>query len=653
MRTFILMVFSLTTLVGTVNAQEKLPRFESAPCPFEGAEKQEDVKCGYLVVPENRSLPDGRTLRLSVAILKSLSDSPSPDPLVFLSGGPGLPSVKHSMSRSKSPFWTRYRETRDLIFFDQRGTGFSDPLFCPELDFTHQTAAFRGLSANEQQSLLIEAVADCRQIMLAKGTDFAYYNSATSAQDLDNLRKALSYNSWNLFGVSYGTRLALTAMRDTPEGIRSAIIDSNWPPNAPLADDNERLMRSLNLVFEQCAANTNCNSRFPNLEQDFFSMLDDFQANPMVLELGAPDRFPDGRIIVNGDLLASGVFQGLYDRNFIGILPLMVRELGVRNTDVVTALADGLVKEPGMSSGLYLAIACYEWIPRITNSMIEADRAQHPELSVWKINGETNAVCDSWHAQRAPASERRSVYSNIPTLVAAGEFDPITPPSYSQLTAAGLPNSTYIHVPGAGHAAIPFTECTQSIMEAFLEQPTASLDTSCIAGMAPASFTTDVLMNPGIYRLAKSLRGEPSTIRIAGLGLMLLILISPIIIWPSVWVVRRIRKTEVLIPTGAAKARWLAVGASLLGLGFLIGLTSIVLRTAQDNPFLLGFGVPASVGPVFVLPWLMILATIGVAWFTVAAWRRDWWSFAGRVHYFLIFIACASFIVWLLKLGLI
>jgi len=173
MRTFILMIFSLTTLVGTVNAQEKLQRFESAPCPFEGAEKQEDVKCGYLVNPENRSLPDGRTLRLSVAILKSVSDSPSPDPLIFLSGGPGRPSVKHSMSRSKNPFWTRYRETRDL-FFDQRGTGFSDPLFCPELDFTHQTAVFRGLSGNEQQNLLIEAVADCRQTMLEKGIDFAY-----------------------------------------------------------------------------------------------------------------------------------------------------------------------------------------------------------------------------------------------------------------------------------------------------------------------------------------------------------------------------------------------------------------------------------------------------------------------------------------------
>ena len=104
MRTFILLIFSLTLLAGTVNAQEKLPRFESAPCPFEGAEKQEDVKCGYLVVPENRSLPNGRTLRLAVAILKSLSDNPLPDPLVYLSGGPGGASVKYSVYRLKNSF---------------------------------------------------------------------------------------------------------------------------------------------------------------------------------------------------------------------------------------------------------------------------------------------------------------------------------------------------------------------------------------------------------------------------------------------------------------------------------------------------------------------------------------------------------------------
>ena len=409
------------------------------------------MKCGYLVVPENRSLPNSRTLRLAVAILKSLSDNPLPDPLVYLSGGPGGASVKYSVWRLKNSFWDQYRKKRDLIFFDQRGTGYSDPKFCPELDFTYQTTSLRGLSANEQNTLVIEAVAECRQSMIAKGIDFAFYNSTTSARDLDDLRSALGYDTWNLYGLSYGTRLALTAMRDTPEDIRSVILDSNWPMNALMADSYARLKRSLDLVFEQCADDTDCNASFPNLKQNFFAMLDDFEANPMVLDMGEPDRFPDGRIVINGNVLAAGVFQGLYDPNFISILPLVVRELGSRNEDVITALADGLVTQPGVvSSGLQLAVNCYEWSSRLTSGMKEGDRAQHPELSVWKPYPDSSDICETWHTQRAPASEFGAVRSNIPTLVAAGEFNPITPPSYSQLTAASLPNSTYIYVPGAG-----------------------------------------------------------------------------------------------------------------------------------------------------------------------------------------------------------
>jgi len=653
MKSSSLLILLLTALVGVVNAQEKLPRYETAPCPFEGAEDRNDVQCGYLIVPENRNLADGRTLRLSVAVLKSLSNKPLADPLVYLSGGPGGPSVKYSMARLKSSFWTPYREQRDLIFFDQRGTGFSDPEFCPEMNFALQTATFRGLSADEQQSFIVEAVTACRENMLSKDIDFGFYNSATSALDLNDLRGELGYEQWNLFGISYGTRLALTAMRDTPEGIRSVIIDSNWPPNAPLADDNERLMRSLNLVFEQCQANADCHAAFPALEQDFFAMLDDFEENPLALELGDPDRFPDGRIVVDGNLLAWGVFQGLYNRKFIGILPLLVREVRRRNVSLLTALADGLVKEPGFSSGLQYAVDCYEWLTLRSPEMMEADRSRHPELRVWRAYADRNETCDAWHKQRADGSEHQPVFSDIPTLVAAGEFDPITPPSYSQLAAATLTNSTYIEVNGAGHGAIPFNDCTESIMATFLDDPAQPLDTSCVAGISPVSFTTDVYMNPGIYRLAKLLQGEPALARLASLGLIALLLLSAVVIWPLAWLVRRIRQRQPATPAGANRARWLAAFTALLGLGFLAGLAGIVLMTAKENPFLLGFGVPGSASPIFLLPWLVLLATIGVALFAVAAFKQRWWNSASRAHYLFITLACAGLVAWVFSLGLI
>ncbi len=609
-------------------------------------------KCGYLVVRENRGLPDGRTLRLSVAVLKSPDSNPQPDPLVFLSGGPGDPSVKNTINRLDSPFWTRYRAKRDLIFFDQRGTGFSEPEFCQEMRFPLYTSTFRGLPAAERQALVVEAVAACRRNMIAKGIDFGFYNSAASAQDLDDLRRALGHEQWNLFGVSYGTRLALTAMRDTPAGIRSVVIDSTWPPNAPIANSKEMLMRSLNLAFGQCAATPDCRSGFPALRQDVFSALNDFEANPMILEMGDPGRFPDGRVVVDGNLLAWGIFRGFYEANFIRVFPLFVREVRARNRHVLTAAVDGLAREPDSSYGLQYAVDCYEWITRISPEMAEADRLRHAKLDVWQAYADQREICEGWHDQRAPESALQAVNSDLPVLIFAGEFDPITPPALGRLAAESLPNSTFVEVRGTGHGAVPFTDCTRSIMEVFLDRPSEPLDTSCVAAIAPISFATDVHMNAGVYRLAKQIQ-EPSLVRALGFGLMLLLLLSAVVVWPLAGLVRRIRRRPKSMPAVAMKARWIAAFTSLLGLAFVVALGAVILVTAQNDPYVLGFGVPGSAGPIFILPWLFLLGTMGVVVLAVSAWRRRWWTLAGRLHYLLIAFACIGLVVETFGLGLL
>ena len=209
---FCLLSFFVTPVFGT----ETIPRFTKSECPFPVEEPLEGVECGYVFVPENREKPEGRSLRLAVAILRSLSSTPEPDPIVFLSGGPGLRSVHNTPARTESSFWKPLRENRDLIFFDQRGTGYSDPEFCPEL-YSVFSASFRGLPPLERTASQVRALQDCRSRMVKQGIDFSAYNSRTSAKDLEDIRRALGFNQWNLFSVSYGTRLALTAMRETPD----------------------------------------------------------------------------------------------------------------------------------------------------------------------------------------------------------------------------------------------------------------------------------------------------------------------------------------------------------------------------------------------------------------------------------------------------
>ena len=219
-------------LAGVATAQGEAV-YERGPCPFDGAEGVEGLECGTLTVRERRGLRGGRTLRLAVAVLRSTGADPAPDPLVFLSGGPGGRSVEGTPGRTRSAFWSRLRERRDLIFFDQRGTGLSEPRFCPELDTAVAVAPYRNLTASELEAEWVATARTCRAEMEAAGVDLTAYTSAASARDLDDLRRALGYASWNLLGVSYGTRLALEALREAPAGIRAVILDSVLPPDAP------------------------------------------------------------------------------------------------------------------------------------------------------------------------------------------------------------------------------------------------------------------------------------------------------------------------------------------------------------------------------------------------------------------------------------
>jgi hypothetical protein len=149
-------------------------------------------------------------------------------------------------------------------------------------------------------------------------------------------------------------------------------------------------------------------------------------------------------------------------------------------------------------------------------------------------------------------------------------------------------------------------------------------------------------MNPGIYRLAKQLEG-PSTIRMLGAGAVLLLLLSAVVSWPLAGLVRRIRRRSLSMPAGARNARWLAALTSMVGLAFVVAVGAVIAMTVEDNPYLLGFG----------LPWLLMLGTGGVVVLAVVAWRRGWWTLAGRLHYSFIACACVALIAGIASSGLL
>ena len=316
-------------------------RYEQAPCQFQIPPGQ-TVECGYLIVPEDRGQSGGPTIRLHVGVFRSQSGDEAPDPIVYLAGGPGenaLELVPLTFNQRFAPFLA----DRDFIMFDQRGTGLSQPaLDCPEHVETALDTLDQDLSVEEQLTLETEAILACRDRLVSEGVNLAAYNSAENAADLSDLRQALGYDEWNLYGISYGTRLALTTMRDFPEGIRSVILDSSYPLQVNLYTAlTANARRAFNVLFDGCAAEPTCNAAYPELEATFFELVEQLSDTPVTRSITNPRTGESFDKLISGTRLIGFLFQSLYPTQIIPVLPKIIFD--ARNGDFDTlAFIEGL-----------------------------------------------------------------------------------------------------------------------------------------------------------------------------------------------------------------------------------------------------------------------------------------------------------------------
>ncbi len=298
-----------------------------------------DIACGTLDVPENWDHPEGRRIQIGYLVLKSTAAQPMPDPVVFLAGGPGASPLTSSEIMAR--FFAGLRQERDVVFFDQRGTRLSSPLRCeaytkqmalflpPEQDdsagppatpaypdeITNPDALLQ--NAREQYG---PAAAACAQQLAEQGADLTQYNSIASANDVVSLVKALGYDEYDLYGISYGTRLALEVMRNHPEsGLRSVVLDSTY---APEIKTYEQLATSsyevATRLFSDCERDPACNAAYPDLKQRFIALLAQLRAEPVVSD--------DGTQITDLDLI--NVMHSITPRvEIVPYIPLLIAEL--------------------------------------------------------------------------------------------------------------------------------------------------------------------------------------------------------------------------------------------------------------------------------------------------------------------------------------
>jgi pimeloyl-ACP methyl ester carboxylesterase len=471
---------------GSEPSGEPAAHFETAPCPKtpHPIPALKSARCGYLVVPEDRKHPNGRTIRNAVAILPAKSNHPKPDPIVFMTGGPGAAAILDI------PFLVDagINRNRELIVMAQRGTLYDKPdLYCPELDhfYARQVSmVFDAPSTGARQAVAARA---CHDRLVRRGTEPAAYNTTENTADFAELRQALGVKEWNVYGYSYGSDLALSFMRDHPEGIRSVTIDSVVPPNIvslPWTWSSAR--EGITTIFKACEAQPSCNRHYPHLLPTFISEVRKLEAHPMVRRVRPPQGGPPVKVVLDGGTLVN-MLVGNVPR--WPEVPAAITELAEGDPHrFLEARAAGAVvpEDPEQALGMTESFICQEWEPYGgPAAILRAGRQVFPTFPASVLVNAPQLpflkeLCREWKVPKAPASQRVRVHGDIPTLVVSGAVDSKTGAKWGRYAARSLGKSTYVRIDNVAHWVIVQSPCAQRIFQSFLSRPTGP-QTACAA----------------------------------------------------------------------------------------------------------------------------------------------------------------------------
>jgi pimeloyl-ACP methyl ester carboxylesterase len=474
LRLVVFLVVALGPFVPPSEAQSHRPRFERTTCWVDGDwARSARRECGWLVVPESRDRPSAQSVRLAVEILRARKPTGAP-PRVFLHGGPGgaggIRLYSEGVARSLSSVHP------DVVIYDQRGAGFSQPKLCAAYDAAPDKA-------------LAEARRACITELEAQGVDRYAYNTAASVADLIDLRRTLGYRTWDVYGVSYGARLAQEAIARDGRGIRSIVLAS---PNArsfsSQAEQPLSTQRALENVVAACARQLSCRNAFPDVEGDFYAVYDDLTSSPLPIPITRSDGARE-TVRFDGARLVNDIRNRLLIRPRVTVarLPLLLHELrtGDRARAAREIVAEG--SEKALDRALRALINCSDHATYGATYRKTLDSVNAVARTPFRRGIDTE--CEEWLPRLRDGSMPPPVRSDIPTLILTGHFDDRTPTEHAHRIAATLGRAYLVEFPDEAHDTRP-GDCRAAIVAQFFENPMRQPDTSCVATIPPIPFAT-------------------------------------------------------------------------------------------------------------------------------------------------------------------
>ncbi len=321
-----------------------VPRFEATPCDLPDiVDVLPRLRRGVVRVPRDHAHPDGPSYALAVVVVRSERQPVRPDPVVYISGGPGGPLTVYADYQARHP----YAAYRDLVLIDQRGTGRSEPRLCPDLQVNLVTAMLAVVIDPSQANLDDDRAAHtaCRRELAANGVNPNDFGTSAMVEDFEWVRRALGVARWNVVGESYGTTVAMTLLARHPDSVRSAVLDSLNPPDAFFAMPwSRRVAQARDAFLAVCEADPRCRAATPDLPGSYRQAVAQLGHEAPPVALPPALHVPGNRVRLTASLFEEVVGRLVYYPPARDGLP-----------GLITATRDGDLRPAGAALATLLA----------------------------------------------------------------------------------------------------------------------------------------------------------------------------------------------------------------------------------------------------------------------------------------------------------
>ena len=452
--------------------------FEECRLPTPAGTQSPSAFCTRLEVPENWNKPNEKPIELAVAWLPARAKKPLAAPVVLIAGGPGQ-AARESFS-SLLPAYRPIREEHHLLLVDQRGTGASAPIRCP---------ATTAKGPGKQSPELIRKWAEDCIAQHSESHDLSQYHTESAIKDLDAVRQALGIKTWNMLGVSYGTRVVQRYARRFPDTLHHLVLDGVIPDDVPLgAEDEINLERAIQAQLERCSDDESCTTRFGSPYGNLNDFAETLSGEDLRVQVRHPRTGARLERPLNRAVLGSWIRVMAYAPELIPLIPWTLEQAQQGDAAPLVAQAWMIEEmlEKQISMGMQLSVICNEQIPPPVNREITEPKTR--ALFQRDAALDLRALCELWPKSSQQPKKPPPGKIQAATLLLSGQYDPVTPPTYGERAAADFSRARHLVLQGQTHG-VSAIGCTPQVIADFLaEGRPDNVDDTCLERLEAPPF---------------------------------------------------------------------------------------------------------------------------------------------------------------------